>query len=125
MNLAKLLLLYISMVSASSLVVTATLTEPMTTSASSSKRAQILATGTPPMFASAKYAIISNNRHLRVPTVSGYLARDVQPTQSSLASPLSPITASSVSVAQSNSVSRTELSVMLLILSVLVACSVL
>ncbi|AOW00445.1 uncharacterized protein YALI1_A09190g [Yarrowia lipolytica] len=87
------------------------------TSTSSSSRAQILATGTPPMFASAKNAIISNVRSLKVPSASGYLAKDVEPTQSvtpfTLSSSVSPATTASanptsaVSVAQTNSVSRT------------------
>ncbi|QNP95144.1 Hypothetical protein YALI2_A00143g [Yarrowia lipolytica] len=90
------------------------------TSTSSSSRAQILATGTPPMFASAKNAIISNVRSLKVPSASGYLAKDVEPTQSvtpfTLSSSVSPATTASanptsaVSVAQTNFVSRTGVS---------------
>lgn len=140
------LLLYVSTVSA--VVVTVTLIETAQavdssraattksmTSTSSSSRAQILATGTPPMFASAKNAIISNVRSLKVPSASGYLAKDVEPTQSvtpfTLSSSVSPATTASanptsaVSVAQTNSVSRTGVSVMFLSLSfVLVTCSI-
>ncbi|SEI35760.1 YALIA101S08e02828g1_1 [Yarrowia lipolytica] len=140
------LLLYVSTVSA--VVVTVTLIETAQavdssraattksmTSTSSSSRAQILATGTPPMFASAKNAIISNVRSLKVPSASGYLAKDVEPTQSvtpfTLSSSVSPATTASanptsaVSVAQTNFVSRTGVSVMFLSLSfVLVTCSI-
>lgn len=135
MNFLKLFL-YISTVSAAVVTATLSASDPAvtkTTSVSSSKRAQILPTGTPPMFASAKNAIISNVRSLRVPTASGYLARDVQPTQGTVPSTLSHSSntaannaTSSAFVAQTNSVSRVELSVALLILSVLLAaCSAL
>ncbi|KAG5356316.1 hypothetical protein CJU89_6044 [Yarrowia sp. B02] len=123
MNFAKLLL-YVSTVSA--VVVTATVTaskssaalSKTTATSSKSSRAQILATGTPPMFASAKYAIISNVLSISIPTASGYLAKDVEPTKSVETSSSSSVT-TTPAPAQANSVSRAELSVLVLGLSLM------
>lgn len=145
MNVVKLLL-YITTVSAAVVTLTKTGTIASSTSssqvtkkvASSSSRAQILPTGTPPMFASAKNAIISNMLSISIPSAAGYLAKEVEPTSSAVptttpavslksystvSNSTSSITTGSHSVSQVNSVSKTDANALYLTLSVvLVAC---